>query len=285
MAELAQHLINSVVLGSVYVFVALGITLIFGLTRLVNFAHGEFLAIAAMAVWALRGDHLGFWATALIAVVLVAALAYLVERTVFRPTFSVPVNGFIISLGLLAISQALQSEVVGVLPRSIDSPLSGAVHLGPTVIQYSQVVLVGATAACLAGLMLVLSRTSVGRRVRASSEDDYAARLSGINVTRTVSLVFVAGSTLAGVAGALMITLFAISPYSGLTYVLKGFIAAVVGGLGNVKGAAVAGLLLAVIEELGGAYISLTWQSAFPYTLLVLVMILRPAGLFGRAGG
>jgi len=133
-------------------------------------------------------------------------------------------------------------------------------------------------------MFVCLDRSSFGRRVRAATDDPYAASLIGVNVHRVATGVFVAGSTIAAIAGAFMVTIFAVTPFSGLHFVIKGFITAIVGGLNNVRGAVVAGLLLGMVEAMGAGYISARWQDGFGYLLLIAILTFRPSGLMRGTG-
>lgn len=280
MAEFTQQLINGIAQGSVYALIGIGVTLVFGLTRLINFAHGEFLAIGAMTLWALTGDGLGFWINMLLAVFLTAFIAALVFRFVFFPTLKEPLNGFIVSLGLITIDQAVLSNLVGVNPRTVNGPVGGVLSVSGIIIPWDMVMIIAVTIALAAGIIFAMDHSQLGRRVRATSEDRYAASLMGIRVQSIIVLVFVTGSALAALAGAFVVTVFAITPYSGITFVIYGFIVAILGGLGHPKGAVIAGFGLGVIQTLSGAYISLEFGGSVAYILLVLMLAIRPTGLY-----
>lgn len=274
-----QQVVNGLAVGSGYVLIALGVTLVFGLTQLINFAHGQFVVIAALVAAGLVNGGMTYWLAAPIAVVVTAVVSLALERLVFRPTTGVPMNGFIISLGIIAASQGILTQLYGPEPQSIAPPISGVTQVGDVLIANSRLLMILVTAVLVAAVFAFLDRSSAGRRVRAATADPYAASLSGINVQRIITGMFVLGAAIAAVAGVLMIGVFVLSPFSGLSLVIKGFITAVVGGLGNVRGAAIAGIILGLVETMGGAYISPQWQDGFGYIFLVLVLSLRPGGL------
>lgn len=274
-----QQLVNGLAVGSIYVLIALGVTLVFGLTRLINFAHGEFLAVGALITAALIGAGWGFWVSAVVAVAFTTGVAAIIERVVFRPTLDVPINGFIVSLGVIAVSQGVMVNFFGVEPRRASAPVSGVATLGSAVLPYDRLLVIAVTVLLLVALFFALERSDAGRRVRATTEDAYAASLVGINVVGTVALTFAVGSALAAIAGTFMATIFVVTPFSGLHFAIKGFITAIVGGLGNVRGAAIAGVLLGLVETMGAAYVSARWQDGFGYLLLVAILTLRPQGL------
>jgi branched-chain amino acid transport system permease protein len=280
MGQFFQQFANGIAQGSVYALIGMGVTLVFGLTRLINFAHGEFLAIGAMTLWALSGDGWGFWVNMPIAVVLAGAIAFVVYRVGFKPTLDVPLNGFILSLGLITIDQAVLSRLVGVNARTTIGSATGVAKISSVIIPWNTLLVIVITLSLTVGLIVILSFTNFGRIVRATSEDSYAASLIGIQPGRIIALIFVVGSALAALAGAFISTVFALTPYSGVSFVLYGFIVAILGGLGNPTGAAVAGFGLGVIQTLTGAYVSLTLSGSITYVLLVVALAIRPTGLF-----
>lgn len=283
MAELLQQGVNGLAIGGAYVLIALGVTLVFGLSRLINFAHGEFVVLAALVTWAVMQQGWPFLPAALGAVAITAAVALVIERALFRPTRDVPLNGFIISLGLITAAQGLMASIFQPEPKRVASPLHGVVHMGPALLPLDRLLIVAVTAMLVLALFLILDRSGFGRRVRATAADQYGARVIGIDVGRVTTAIFVVGSALGAVGGALMVTVFVMTPFNGLNYVVKGFIAAIIGGLGNVRGAAAAGLMLGLAETLGSAYISSRWQDGFGYLLLIVVLAVRPSGILRGA--
>ena len=290
MSGLLQQLVNGLSLASVFALVGIGITLIFGLTGIVNFAHGEFLMLGGFLTWwAVTRHGLSYVPAILIAAAAVLLLGFLLERGVWRWCIERPINGFIISLGMSVI---LANAVVKAFdstqqPVSIATPYAGQWSLfgGELVLQVQRLVIIGVTAALLVAGFWVVQRTAYGRALRAISEDRATAALMGIPVRRYVSAVFAIGSGLAGIGGALVIGLFPVSPYSGQTYVVTGFAVALVGGLGSISGAVVAALILGVVQALSSGYLYPEWTEAYSFVLMIVILLARPQGLFRGSEG
>ena len=275
-----EQVINGLALAGIYLLVALGITLIFGITRIVFFAQGELVALGAFLSLALVQVGLPvIWAICLSAVA-VGLAAEVLDLTILRPTLARPLNGFIISLGLIVALEAAYAMTWTSDFYSIPPILSGVWQFGGVVVSKERGVLVVATAAATGALLLFLGRTHYGRGMRALAEDRVGARVLGVRVGLMISVVFVVGSALAGLAGGLIGTIFPFTSSVGATFLLTGFAVAIVGGLGNVRGAIVAALLLAMAQTLGGAYISLSWSYAILLIAMVVIILLKPNGLF-----
>lgn len=278
-----QQLANGLSVGSVYVLVAIGITLIFGLTRLINFAHGQFLILGAFVALAITSAGVSFWIAMPLAVLAVGLVGVLTDLTLLRRTIDQPLNGFIVSLGLVLALEGLMTEIWSTKQQQIASPYPGVIDIASVRLSTGQVVQFAVAAASVVALYLVLRRTDIGRSMRASAENRDAAALVGVNVGASISVAFFLGSALAGVGGVLLGTLFPFDPYSGTQYVIKGLAVALIGGLGSVMGALVVGLTLGVIEALGAAYgFGSEWRDAYSYLAMILLLIWRPSGLFGR---
>jgi branched-chain amino acid transport system permease protein len=279
MALFIQQIVNGLSIGSIYMLTAFGVTMIFGLTRVINFAHGEFLIAGALITVSLTELGLNFWLAALLATLATGGIAVVADRLVFRPTLRRPMTGFVASLGLITLAQGLFAYFYSSNPEGTSSPVNGVLTIGSVRLPYSRALVIGVALVVLVCLFVGLDRSTLGRRVRATTEDPYAAQLAGIDVTKIISYTFLIGSALAGLAGAFMSTIFVVTAYSGLQYIIKGFIAAIVGGLGNVRGAAIAGLTLGCVEALGSTYISSSWQDGFSYIALIVILLVRPQGI------
>jgi branched-chain amino acid transport system permease protein len=279
MALFIQQIVNGLSIGSIYMLTAFGVTMIFGLTRVVNFAHGQFLIAGALLTVTFDNIGLNFWLSALLATLATGGIAVVTERLVFRPTLRSPMTGFVASLGLITLAEGVFAYFYSSNPESTSSPVNGVLSVGGVLLPYDRALVIGVALVVLVCLFVGLDRSALGRRVRATTEDPYAAQLVGIDVTKVISYTFIIGSILAGLAGAFMSTIFAVTAYDGLQFILKGFIAAVLGGLGNVRGAAIAGLTLGCVEALGSTYISSSWQDGYSYIALALILLIRPQGI------
>ena len=281
---LPQFLANGLVIGSGYVLVAVGLTLIFGILHIVNFAHGEFYMLGGFAA-VLGTQVLGLPALpALLVVALVmAAFGLLAERIIFRPISGKdPTNAIIASFGLSVLLQNVMLKTVGAEPMVAHSGFApGAIQIGNVFITPERLAIVGVTVLIVAALLLVLRYTWTGRALRALSANPTVALISGVNVKRVSLITFVIGSVLAGISGALMSTVFMVQPNSGTLIVMKAFIIVVVAGMGSVEGAIVAGLALGLIESMVAGYIGNQFRDIAGFLIVIIVLTLRPQGLFG----
>lgn len=283
METLLQQLVNGIALASVYALLAVGITLVFGLTGIVNFAHGEFLVVGALIAQTLVIAGVPFALAALVAAAAMGLAGLAAERLLFRPVASQPIRGFIISLGLIVAMQHLALKIWGSEQRAIDMPISQILSIGEVRISAMRIAVAIVTAVVLAVFFLLLARSRWGRALRAVALDRETASAMGVPVERYVAGIFVVGCALAGLGGALLLSLFPMSPFSGGTYTIKGFAVAIVGGLGSVSGAVLAAVLLGMIEAIASGYSSPAWTNAYAFGAMILVLLLRPSGLRGGA--
>jgi branched-chain amino acid transport system permease protein len=282
---LLQQLVNALTLGSLYVLVALSVTIIFGLTGIVNFAVGQLMMLSSYLTLVFVTLQIPFAISVVLAVVILAVVGIGLERGVFRWTLPQPVNGFILSLGLILILQALVIQGFGAGDRSIPQSLPFAVHVLGTSMGAQNLVVLGVAIAVMIVFLLWLYRSRDGRALRAASEDRRTAGLMGIPATRLTALAFAVGVGLAAVAGGLTASLSVINPFIGSDYLLKGFVIATVGGLGNLTGAFVAGMLVALIEALSAQYLPVQWTNLYVFAAMVVILLIRPGGLFGVQRG
>ena len=279
-----QQLYNALAVGAIYVAVALGITLIYGLTRIVNFAHGQMLTLGAYLTFELVSHGIPYFAAVAITVVSVAAIGELLDLLFFRRTLASPLNGFVVSLGLIITIQSIVVLIWGTEQQRVAPPFAGIFEVGDLIIDKPRLLLLGTISVVVVLLFLFLQRTKAGRGIRALAEDPTAARLVGVPVSPFISLTFVLGSALAALAGGLLAATYSFDAFSGFDFVLKGFAVAIIGGLGSVPGAVIAGLLLALSETIGAAYFSIGWAPAFGLAATALIILVKPSGLFRGAG-
>jgi branched-chain amino acid transport system permease protein len=299
----AQQIINGLVLGSVYALVALGYTMVYGILELINFAHGEITMMGAMVALAVIGALVGAGVELpgiliaglglLAAIPACMALGYGIERIAYRPLRRAPRLAALITA--IAVSIILQNVAMLIWGRQYISfppilPQGRHVVFGATISDVQIMILTTATTLMFA-LVLLVGKTRLGRAMRATAQAPQIAGLMGVNVDTIISLTFVIGSALAAVAGMMVSAYYGLAHYyMGFLLGLKAFSAAVLGGIGNLAGAMLGGLLLGVIESLGAGYIGdLTggflgshYQDVFAFFVLILVLVLRPAGLLGE---
>jgi branched-chain amino acid transport system permease protein len=285
MQTLIQQLVNSLSVASVTILIGIGITLIFGLAGIVNFAHGEFLMVGGMVTWFLVNAGVNFFVALFGAMIVVGALGFIVERGLFRFTLDRPMNGFIMSIGLSVILQHVVIRIFNEVQKTIPDPVGQVWVIGGVNIIAMRAIVVAITAIVVTVTYFGISRSRYGIALRASIADQDTAALMGIPVRKYVTGVFIYGSLLAGLGGALMIALFPITPFTGSVVIIRGFAVSLIGGLGNVGGAVVGGLLLGLVDGLSAGYGSPEWTDAYSLVLMIAVLIIRPQGLLGGTLG
>ena len=298
-----QQLINGLVLGSIYALVALGYTMVYGILELINFAHGEVTMIGAMVALTVIGVLMGVapdlpglmvvFAGLLIAIPACMALAFGIEKIAYRPLRKAPrLAPLITAIGVSIILQNVAMLVWGRQYVSFPPILPRGQHeiLGAHITDL-QIFIVVLSFSLMAGLWLLVERTRLGRAMRATAQSKEVAELMGVNVDRVISATFVIGAAIAAIAGVMVSAYYGLAHYyMGFMLGLKAFSAAVLGGIGNIAGAMLGGLLLGIIEALGAGYIGdLTggflgshYQDVFAFFVLILVLVFRPSGLLGE---
>jgi branched-chain amino acid transport system permease protein len=294
MEQFFQQLTNGLAVGSIYALIALGYTMVYGVLRLINFAHGDLFTYGAylgMTVLTslLLHDRLGLVAgllvLALMVMGLVAVVGVILERAAYRPLRDSPrLSAVVSALGgsiflqnaLMLVYGARYQVYPDILPQT-------SVHLLGLEVPVMRIAVVLVSLAMMSGLYLFVQKTRTGTAIRAAAIDQGAARLMGIDVNRVVRLVFVIGPALGGAAGLLVGLYYGqINFTMGWIYGMKAFTAAILGGIGNIPGAMVGGLLLGVVEALGAAYLSIAWKDAIAFFVLIVILIVRPSGLLGE---
>lgn len=283
MEILLQQLVNGLALASVYALLAVGITLVFGLTGIVNFAHGEFLVLGALVAYSAMALGLPYPAAVLSATVAIGLAGLAAERWLFRAVAAEPIRGFIVSLGLIIALEHIALKLWGSEQQSIDAPLPQVFALGDVRISAMRIVVAVVTALVLAGCFAILKRSRWGQALRALAADREIAATMGVPVDRYVAGIFATSTALAGLGGALLLSLFPMSPFSGGAYTIKGFAVAIIGGLGSVSGALIAAVLIGLIEALASGYISPAWSNAYAFGAMICILLVRPGGLRGGA--
>ena len=281
---LIQAVLNGFGLAVVYILVALGLTLIFSILEVINFAHGEFYMLGGFAAYYLSAvGGLNYVATLVLAMLLVGLAGVVAERLVFRHLRGKTLNAFIVSLGLLWVLQATAQLSFGVLDKSVPSAVSGIVRLGGVIVSRERMFVILTAVALIVGLYLFLKFTRIGQAMRAVAQDAEAAALQGVNIELTSALGFGLGCALAGAAGALLAPIFAVSPTMGALPVVKAFIIIIVGGMGSLPGAVLGGLLLGAVEGVGTLFMSSAAVNILGFLMVIAILLLRPRGLLGAA--
>jgi branched-chain amino acid transport system permease protein len=296
-----QQILNGLVLGSMYALVALGYTMVYGIINLINFAHGEVLMVGALTSWtvvtALADSGLPGWLLMLLslvcAIVVCAALNFSIEKLAYRPLRAAPrLAPLITAMGVSLLLQTLAMILWKPNPKPYPLLLpTEPIHVAGAVISVTQCLILGLTAVILAALTYLVNRTRLGRAMRATAENPKVAALMGVRPDTVISATFVIGAVLAAVAGVMWAANYGTVQHAmGFLPGLKAFTAAVLGGIGNLAGAVVGGLLLGLVESVGAGYLGdLTggvlgshYADIFAFIALILVLTLRPSGLLGE---
>ncbi len=286
----AQQIVNGFILGSMYALVAIGFSLIYGIIRLINFAHGDVVMIGAFVTLGLMQlSGLPFVVIALAALAVGALVGLLIERAAFRPMRGAPqVTGFIASLAISIMLQNIGILTLTAQPRNFFFPkyLQQVVNVGAVSFRVVDVMIMGTALILMVVLLLIVRKTRLGIAMRATAENLDVARLMGININRTIMATFAIGSGLAGIAGLMWGGKFGqIDPLLGYIPGLKSFVAAVIGGVGSIPGAIVGGLILGMAEVL---FVGLlppiysAYRDAFVFSTLIVILLILPNGLFGK---
>ncbi|OWU85903.1 ABC transporter permease [Oceanicola sp. 22II-s10i] len=280
---LVQSGVNGLVIGTMYALMAIGFTLVFGIMRVVNFAHGEFYMIGSFVAFITYAQwHLPFAMTLLITIAVVGIAGALIEWLLIRPLRADELTGMIATLGISVVLQNSALMYFGASPRPMPDVVSGLVRFGPVVFSWSRIFVIVAAALVIGAFWLFMQKSRTGRAMRAVAQDREAALIQGIDVERIFPFAFGMSVALAAVAGALMAPVFSVSPFVGITPMLKAFIVVILGGLGSIPGAVLGGLLLGMIESFGATLFGALVADMLQLALVIAILLVRPTGLMGR---
>jgi branched-chain amino acid transport system permease protein len=283
MQYLTQIVLNGLVLASTYCLIAVGLTLVFGVMRIMNFAQGELYMIGAyVMLWASVQIHLPFFVGILLAALVTCAIGAVLERTVFRPLRVDPLMGFIASLGISAILQIAVRQIFGSNFQAVPTPFPQQLSLFGAEFVVQRLFIVAAAAALLLGLAAFLQRTKSGLAILASAEDSDAAALQGMSLNANAMLTMVVSAGLAGIAGAVIAPTTILDPSMGSNIILTAFVVVIVGGAGSIRGALVASFLLGFLQSTTTTLVNPTAATAVGLATMLIVLAFRPSGIFGR---
>ncbi|MBC3804698.1 branched-chain amino acid ABC transporter permease [Acetobacterium fimetarium] len=281
-----QQLINGLNVGSIYALIAIGYTMVYGIIKLINFAHGEIMMFGAYFAFIFATSfQMPIWAVLLIPMVIMALAGVAVEFIAYRPLRDAPrLSALITAIGVSLFLQNLALLIFKADPKVMPKIFPETmISLGGVEINSTTLVTIGLSLFFMVLLDLYIRKTKQGRAVRAVSEDKDAAILMGINVDRTISLTFAMGSALGALGGILYSVAYVqVFPTLGVMPGLKAFIAAVLGGIGIIPGAMLGGFIIGMVETMTKAYISTTWADAIVYIILILVLLFKPTGILGK---
>ncbi|MBW2341204.1 MAG: branched-chain amino acid ABC transporter permease [Deltaproteobacteria bacterium] len=281
-----QQFITWINLGAMYALLAIGYTMVYGIIKLINFAHGEiFMCGAFFTWWFMTAASLPLPLSALIGILFATLLGVGVERIAYRPLRNAPRFAVVISvLGMSIFLQNMARIIWGAESQVFDVDFGiSPIFIGSVIVPFKKIFILLTSLVLMIALALFIKKTYLGKAMRATSADREAAEMMGINVNSVITLTFAIGSAMGAIAGILYaINYNSIDPYMGFNAGMKAFAAAVLGGIGNIYGAMFGGILLGIFEGVGAAYISSMYRDAFAFAVLILVLIFRPQGLLGE---
>ena len=284
---LAPQVVNGLSIGVAVVLMALGLTIIFGLLDVINMAHGEFYAIGAYAALALIGVGLPFWWALVLTPLLMALVGYATERALIQRVFHSKDRHtltLLLTFGIAIILEDILKIMFGANPLRIEQPITGATEMFGLFFPNYRLFLMAVGASVIAAVWLVVFRTRLGAMVRAAAFDRHMAASLGVPVSVVYAGTFAFGVALAGLSGVLLAPIYSVFPTMGRDFVLIAFSVVIIGGMGSIKGAVIAGLLLTQVQSISSLYISPVWSDPLLFGIMVLVLMWRPHGLFGRLG-
>ncbi len=287
MMSFISYLVNGISLGSIYALIALGYTMVYGIAKMLNFAHGDIIMVGGFTVFtAMSTSWCPVWLSVIIGIAVCTVLGVVVEKLAYKPLRNAPPLAVLITaIGMSYLLQNVALLIFGSASQSFTSVVKNAspVTLGGVTISMETILSIVVSVIIMIVLTLFINKTKAGKAMLAVSEDKGAAQLMGINVNGTISLTFAIGSALAGVASVLLCSSYPqISPYTGSMPGIKAFVAAVFGGIGSIPGAMIGGILLGVIENLSKAYISSQLSDAIVFLVLIIVLVVKPTGIMGK---
>ncbi|KAF5072261.1 High-affinity branched-chain amino acid transport system permease protein LivH [anaerobic digester metagenome] len=281
-----QQLINGLNVGSIYALIAIGYTMVYGIIKLINFAHGEIMMFGAyFAFIAATSFHLPVWAVLLSSMVIMAIIGVAIEFIAYRPLRNAPrLSALITAIGVSLFLQNLALIIFKPDPKVMPKIFPETIYkIGEIEISSTTLITIGLSLFFMVLLDLFIRKTKQGRAMRAVSEDKDAAILMGINVNRTISLTFAVGSALGALGGVLYsVAYIQVYPTMGVMLGLKAFIAAVLGGIGIIPGAMLGGFIIGMVETMTKAYLSTTWADAIVFAILIVVLLFKPTGILGK---
>lgn len=280
-----SYLIGGLGLGSVYAIIALGYSMVYGIAKMLNFAHGDIIMVGAfVAYFAISSYHLPVFVAVVLSVAVCTVLGVLIEKLAYKPLRQA--SSLSVLITAIGVSYFLQNSAMllwGTDTKIFPTVMSGSLNIGELSVPYLTLVTIAACMLIMVVLTLFINKTKTGRAMRACSEDKGAAALMGINVNRIISITFAIGSGLAAIAAVLLVAAYpSVYPTLGSMPGIKAFTAAVFGGIGSIPGAFLGGLLLGVVENLSRAYISTQLSDAIVFMVLIVVLLIKPTGLLGK---
>jgi branched-chain amino acid transport system permease protein len=279
-----QQIFNGIMLGSTYAIVALGLTLVFGILHIPNFAHGHLYMLGAYISFFLMTLYgFGFWTALVSSMVILGLIGMLIERVIYRPLQDKPhINSFISAIGALIILETSVIVLWGPQGRRIPNPYPDIVELLGITMSYQRLLVIVTAIVLIVLLQVFIKKTTPGTTIEAVAQNREGAMLVGINVNWVSSLTFAISTATAAAAASLVAPIFMISPTMGALLGMKAFVIVILGGLGSIPGAILGGYILGILEAIGGGYLSAAYKDVYAFGALILILSIRPTGLFGK---
>jgi branched-chain amino acid transport system permease protein len=284
--QLLQHFLNAIILGGTYALLGIGLTLIFGIMKVVNFTHGELYAFGAFTMYLIATAlQLDFFLALAVAIAAGFVLGAMIEFVLLRPMRGADIDTtMLVMIGAWIIMQNTEMMIWGGVAKAVVTPFpTTPLVIGPVSVSWVRVFVLCTALLMIVGTYAMINRTRLGRAMRATFQDSDTAALMGVNVKGIYTVTFAIGSALAAAAGALLGPVFLVTPTMGDLAALKAFAIVILGGLGNITGATIGGFILAFVEEIGAGYISSGYRDAMGFLIIILVLLFKPTGLFARA--
>lgn len=282
MVDFFQQILNGLVTGSTYAMLALGLTLIYGILGIPNFAHGQAYMWAAYGTFFMISLGMNYWVVLVVVSFIFVLLGMAIEWAVFRPLTNKPhINGFIAAIGLVMIMESLVLIVFGAEYKKFTGAFSEIVSVGGLILTKQRIICVIGSIVLIFLLYLFINHTRLGEAIHAIAQDSVGAKLVGINVKFNSAIAFGLGTGLAATAAALIAPVFLVFPQMGGMLNLKAFVIIILGSMGNLVGAVIGGFLMGLVEALVSGYLSASYKDFIAFGILVLVLIIKPTGLFG----
>jgi len=279
-----QQIFNGIMLGSTYAIVAVGLTLVFGILHIPNFAHGHLYMFGAyIAFFLMTIVGLGFWASFFASVAVMGAIGVILERLAYRPLRERPhIDSFISAIGALMILETSVIVIWGPQGRRIPNPYPGIIEVLGVTMSYQRLIVIVAAVSMILLLNLFIKRTTLGATIEAVAQNREGAMLVGIDVNKVSAITFAISAGTAAAAACLVAPIFIISPTMGALLGMKAFVIVILGGLGSIPGAIVGGYILGLLEAMGGGYLSAAYKDVYAFGALIVILSLKPTGLFGK---
>jgi branched-chain amino acid transport system permease protein len=284
---LAPQMLNGLSIGVAVILMALGLTIIFGLLDVINMAHGEFYAMGAYVGLTLAAAGVSFWLLLILVPLVMAALGYVIERTLIQRVFHHKdrhILTLLLTFGMAIVLEDVFKMIYGPQSSKPDSPITGVSEVMGMLLPNYRLFLIIFGALVIAAVWVIVYKTSLGAMVRAAAFDKNMSSSLGVPVSRVYAGTFAFGVALAGLSGVLLAPLYSVFPTMGKDFILMAFSVVIVGGLGSISGAVVAGLALTQIQTVASLYISPSWADPLVFGIMVVVLMVRPQGMFGRLG-